>query len=74
MYRNGEWEINGVAFSDVKNRILARPTRGLTEVWELENKSGGWSHRKLHDYPVLKSPVNLGDVNCVFFSNSHPFD
>ncbi|KAL3426021.1 bilirubin oxidase [Phlyctema vagabunda] len=39
-----EWRINGVVFSDVKNRILAKPPRGTTEVWQLENNSGGWSH------------------------------
>ncbi|QDS76034.1 hypothetical protein FKW77_005223 [Venturia effusa] len=41
---NGEWQINGVIFSDVNNRILAKPQRGAVEVWELENSSGGWSH------------------------------
>lgn len=41
---NGEWQINGVTFSDIQNRILAKPQRGALEVWELENKSGGWSH------------------------------
>ncbi|RDW80808.1 hypothetical protein BP5796_05506 [Coleophoma crateriformis] len=40
----GEWTINGVTFADVKNRILAKPPRGATEVWSLENNSGGWSH------------------------------
>lgn len=33
---NGEWRINGVAFADVQNRILAKPPRGSTEIWELE--------------------------------------
>lgn len=41
---NGLWAINGVTFSDIKNRILAKPPRGAIEVWELENGSGGWSH------------------------------
>ena len=41
---NGEWRVNGVAFSDVKNRILAKPPRGAVELWELQNNSGGWSH------------------------------
>jgi len=41
---NGEWQINGVTFSDIENRILAKPPRGNLEVWELENSSGGWSH------------------------------
>jgi bilirubin oxidase len=41
---NGEWRVNGVAFADVNNRVLAKPPRGAVEIWELENSSGGWSH------------------------------
>ena len=41
---NGEWQVNGVTFSDVNNRILAKPPRGAIEIWELENGGGGWSH------------------------------
>jgi bilirubin oxidase len=40
----GEWKVNGVTFSDINNRILAKPPRGAVEIWELENSSGGWSH------------------------------
>lgn len=43
---DSEWRINGVGFADIANRILADPPRGQTEVWELENSSGGWSHRR----------------------------
>lgn len=42
--KNGQWLINGVGFEDVKERILAKPIRGLTERWRLINKGGGWSH------------------------------
>jgi bilirubin oxidase len=42
--KNGQWTINGVTFSDIENRILAKPDRGSLQVWELENGSGGWSH------------------------------
>jgi bilirubin oxidase len=42
--QNGKWTINGVTFSDIENRILAKPDRGSLQVWELENGSGGWSH------------------------------
>lgn len=42
--QGGEWKINGVAFSDVANRVLARPPRGKVEIWELQNGGGGWSH------------------------------
>jgi len=41
---NGEWRINGVGFSDVANRVLAKVPRGKVEIWELENSSGGWTH------------------------------
>jgi bilirubin oxidase len=41
---NGMWKINGVGFSDVNNRVLARPPRGTIEIWELENGGGGWTH------------------------------
>ncbi|KAF1968972.1 oxidase cueO precursor [Bimuria novae-zelandiae CBS 107.79] len=41
---NGEWKVNGVTFSDINNRILAKPPRGAIEIWELENGGGGWSH------------------------------
>jgi hypothetical protein len=53
---NGEWQVNGVTFADVKNRILAKPKRGAIEVWELENGSGGWSHPvhiHLVDFQIL---------------------
>ncbi|KAL9944218.1 hypothetical protein D7B24_009520 [Verticillium nonalfalfae] len=57
-HRQGsDWRINGVTFADVKNRVLARPKRGLVEVWELENSSGGWSHPihiHLVDFRVIK--------------------
>jgi len=53
---NGEWQINGVTFADVANRIIAKPQRGAVEVWELENSSGGWSHpvhiRKSHNHQL----------------------
>ncbi|PVH83779.1 hypothetical protein DL98DRAFT_585247 [Cadophora sp. DSE1049] len=41
---NGQWNINGVTWAQVNNRIMAKPQRGAIEVWQLENKSGGWSH------------------------------
>ncbi|PNP51031.1 hypothetical protein THARTR1_08259 [Trichoderma harzianum] len=39
-----EWVINGVPFSDVKNRVLAAPQSGASEVWVLENHNPYWSH------------------------------
>ncbi|WDK18514.1 multicopper oxidase [Colletotrichum graminicola] len=39
-----ESRINGVGFADVENRILANVPRGSVQIWELENRSDGWSH------------------------------
>ena len=53
---NGEWRINDVGFMDVENRVLANVPRGTVEIWELENKSGGWTHPvhvHLVDFRVL---------------------
>ncbi|KAK4180448.1 Cupredoxin, partial [Triangularia setosa] len=53
---NGEWQINGVVFADVNNRVLANVPRGKVEIWELENGGGGWSHPihvHLVDFKVL---------------------
>ncbi|KAF2637509.1 hypothetical protein P280DRAFT_482944 [Massarina eburnea CBS 473.64] len=41
---NGQWEINGAVWSQVDQRILAKPPRGAVQKWSLENSSGGWSH------------------------------
>ncbi|CAD0092306.1 unnamed protein product, partial [Aureobasidium vineae] len=41
---NGEWQVNGVTWADVNDRVLATPKRGDVEVWELHNGGGGWSH------------------------------
>jgi bilirubin oxidase len=52
----GEWEINGVTFADVKNRILAKPPRGAIETWQLKNRGGGWAHPvhiHLVDFQIL---------------------
>lgn len=61
---NGEWQINGVGFADVQNRVLARVPRGTVEIWELENGSGGWSHPihvHLVDFRVIsRSGGNAG--------------
>ncbi|KAL9487975.1 hypothetical protein ACSS6W_000252 [Trichoderma asperelloides] len=42
--KNGEWVINGVPFTDVKNRVLAAPQKGASEIWLLENQNPYWSH------------------------------
>lgn len=41
----GVWNINGHVWSDgPAARVLAKPKRGSIEIWELINKSGGWTH------------------------------
>jgi bilirubin oxidase len=37
-------QINDIGFVDVTNRVLATPANGEVEVWDLENRSGGWVH------------------------------
>ncbi|KAL7892714.1 Cupredoxin [Trichoderma sp. SZMC 28014] len=54
--KNDEWVINGVPFSDVKNRVLAAPQTSQTEIWVLENQNSGWSHPihiHLVDFQIL---------------------
>uniref|UniRef100_UPI003F778761 Bilirubin oxidase n=1 Tax=Albifimbria verrucaria TaxID=1859699 RepID=UPI003F778761 len=38
------WTINGVAFADVQNRLLANVPVGTVERWELINAGNGWTH------------------------------
>ncbi|CAD0100682.1 unnamed protein product [Aureobasidium mustum] len=44
MRSNGEWQVNNVVWSDVQDRVIAKPERGAVERWELVNSAGGWSH------------------------------
>jgi FtsP/CotA-like multicopper oxidase with cupredoxin domain len=39
---NGAWAINGRFFDP--NRIDAKPKRGTSEIWVIQNSSGGWQH------------------------------
>ncbi|PNS14417.1 Iron transport multicopper oxidase [Sphaceloma murrayae] len=42
---SGGWTVNGITWEDgAEARVLAKPQRGATEIWTLENSSGGWSH------------------------------
>ena len=57
---NGLWTINGTTWDDVVKGdfapVFANPQVGDVEIWEVENKSGGWFH-PLHvhlvDFQVL---------------------
>jgi spore coat protein A len=54
------WTINGQTWKDVEdddfNPVFANPEPGAVEIWDVENKSGGWFH-PLHihlvDFQVL---------------------
>ncbi|KAK1593847.1 multicopper oxidase [Colletotrichum navitas] len=53
--QNGQWKINGVGFSDVEHRVLAKVPRGTVEIWEFENGGGGVHpiHVHLVDFRIL---------------------
>ncbi|KAK3705112.1 hypothetical protein LTR37_013479 [Vermiconidia calcicola] len=38
------WSINGEAFSDVNNRVLARPQQGKVELWQFNYRGGPGTH------------------------------
>ena len=46
--QHGHWVINGQTWADVQasgfRDVLANPALGDVEIWEVENKSGGWFH------------------------------
>ncbi|KAI0997816.1 Bilirubin oxidase [Podosphaera aphanis] len=55
---NNTWLINSVGFSDVRNRILAFPTRGEVQRWRLVNIDPGFAivhpiHLHLVDFQIL---------------------
>ncbi|KAH6672908.1 Cupredoxin [Halenospora varia] len=60
---NGQWQINGVTWPQVNNRIMAKPQRGAIEVWQLENKNGGWSH------PIHIHLINFQVMFCTGGAN-----
>jgi FtsP/CotA-like multicopper oxidase with cupredoxin domain len=56
----GEWSLNGQTWHDVVDSkyksVLADPKLNATEIWEIENKSGGWFHPvhiHLIDFKIL---------------------
>ncbi len=63
------WSLNGKTWQDVVDSgyksVLANPGLGDTEVWELENKSGGWFH-PLH--------IHLIDFKVLSRNGKPPFD
>jgi FtsP/CotA-like multicopper oxidase with cupredoxin domain len=59
---NGEWVINGLPWN---GRVAAAPKVNTTEIWVLENKSGGWFH------PVH---IHLVDFHIVRRNGRPPFE
>ena len=77
--KNGKWTINGTTWENVVDSnfqfSLAKPNRGDVEIWEFENKSGGWFHPihvHLTDFKVLDRngrppfPHELGPKDVVY--------
>jgi FtsP/CotA-like multicopper oxidase with cupredoxin domain len=56
----GEWHLNGETWQDVMDsgykKVIADPKLNATEIWELQNSSGGWFHPihiHLLDFQIL---------------------
>jgi spore coat protein A len=76
---NGHWTVNGETWEDVINsgytHSVANPAVGATEIWTLENSSGGWFHPvhiHLIDFKILDRngrppmPHELGPKDVVY--------
>jgi spore coat protein A, manganese oxidase len=67
--KNGSWTINGTTWEDVIRsdfeKVFADPDVGDVEVWEVENRSGGWFH-PLH--------IHLVDFKVLSRNGQGPFD
>jgi bilirubin oxidase len=62
---NGDWTINGVGFTDVENRLLANVPFETVQIWQLENRSQGWTHPihvHLVDFRILSRTGGRGIV------------
>jgi spore coat protein A, manganese oxidase len=77
--KHGEWTINGYTWKDVERSnyqfTLAKPNRNDVEIWEFQNKSGGWFHPvhvHLIDFKILDRngkppmPHELGPKDVVY--------
>jgi len=66
---NNVWSLNGQTWEDVVasgfNAVLANPALGDTEIWEIQNNSGGWFH------PVH---IHLIDFRILSRNGKPPFD
>jgi spore coat protein A, manganese oxidase len=81
--KGSEWTINGQIWEDVIEsgfqRVIADPERGAVELWELENKSGGWFHPihvHLVDFKILDrngrqpAPYERGPKDVVYLGEN----
>jgi spore coat protein A, manganese oxidase len=66
---DGQWAINDKTWVDVANsgytQTVATPRVGETQVWEIENKSGGWFHPvhiHLIDFKIIGRTGGAGKV------------
>lgn len=61
----GRWQVNGMGFRDVENRILTKPERGTYETWQLQNGAGGGTHPvhiHLVDFKVVSRTGGRNEV------------
>jgi spore coat protein A, manganese oxidase len=67
--KHGLWTINGLTWTDVINsnfeQLIADPDHADVEIWEIENRSGGWFH------PVH---IHLIDFQILDRNGRAPFD
>jgi len=67
--KNGQWTINGETWADVEAsayaKVLASPGLNSTEIWEIQNDSGGW-HHPLHihliDFKILSREFDRNGI------------
>ena len=74
-----EWQLNDTTWHDIQasgfKQVIANPGLGDTEIWEIENSSGGWFH-PLHihliDFKILSRngrapfPYEVGPKDVVY--------
>jgi len=81
--KNGEWTINGMTWAQVEasgfTKVIADPALDAVEIWELENKSGGWFHPihiHLIDFKILDrngrppTPYEQGPKDVVYLGEN----
>jgi bilirubin oxidase len=67
---NGEWQVNGVTWADVEDRVIAKPERGSVERWELINSAGGWSHVSFTFHLLARTSLICHHSQSTFISST----